>query len=432
MKKSILSALKVSLLAAALSLVFSNSYAVETDNLTVGVGEEINVRTPSPSNSVVVGNRSVAKVIKHNNSSFSIVGKSVGATNVSFSKGKKIIKKIRVNVGGESAKFSGIVDEGVNTAISGKNLTSVKKSIKTFFPNEQIGVSTVNDTVVLSGTASDAETAAQAVKIAEQFTGKNKKVLNLMKIRTGQQVMLRVRVGEIDRDELKKLGLGLHGIISAGSAVFGALERDGTLKILAEPTLTAISGQSAKFLAGGEFPVPVAQAGNVMSVDYKSFGVGVNFTPLVLSEDRIRLDVASEVSELSDNGAVNTASMKIPAIATRRANTVVELAPGESFMIAGLINDKSKADIHKVPGLGDIPILSPLFRSAKFQRNQSELVIAVTPYLVDPASGEEVKLPTDNYKEGSILQMLFLGKAGYYTDPDPKKGLEGSAGYLTD
>lgn len=313
---------------------------------------------------------------------------------------------------------------------------AIKKSLRSLLPNENIGVEMVNHTVALTGVVSNAEAAARAVKIADEFINNNKndrQILNLMQIRSGQQVMLKVKVGEMRRSEINKLGLGLHGIISSGEAVFGALEGNGAFKTLAEPTLTAISGESAKFLAGGEFPVPVAQGNNTMSVDYKKFGVSVDFTPAVISEKRIRLNVASEVSELSDVGAVVMQNIRIPSISTRRANTTIELAPGESFMIAGLIKNNSTAQLDQVPGLGNIPILNILFRSAQFKRHETELVIAVTPYMADPVEAKDIKLPTDGYNPPSMMEMFMLGRLqGAPKSRGGHTGLEGPAGFTAD
>jgi pilus assembly protein CpaC len=417
---------KFSLIAAISFILLSQAHA-DTVNVNVGLNKSEEMSLPSKITNVVIENRAVAGVIKHGSKSVSIIGKQTGNTDINFLNGKKLVRKVSLTVGeGNGSSTTS------QTNFSGP-YGDIKRSLKNFFPNEDIGIESIKGTLALTGNISDAETAAQTVKIVQEYVGK-KKVINLMRLKSGQQVMLRVRVAEIRRDSINKLGLGLHGIISSGSAVFGALERDGAFKILAEPTLTAISGETANFLAGGEFPVPVAQQGNTMSVDYKSFGVSVNFTPMVLTKNRIRLDVASEVSELSDNGSVKVNAISMPSISTRRANTTVELAPGESFMIAGLIKDNSKADIHKVPGLGDIPILSPLFRSAEFQRNETELVIAVTPYLADPAASDDIRLPTDNYKSSSMLEMLFLGRLESKNGAADtrKKGLEGSVGYLID
>jgi pilus assembly protein CpaC len=419
-----------------ISLLASPVFAAESETLNVGAGQSEEITLPAKATNVVIENKTVVGVIKHNAKSFSVVGKSAGSSDISFVNKKKLIRKISVTVGGKNSEVGSREVQSYEEPIAHNPnyvsgpFSNIKRSLKSFFPAEEIGIESVNGAVALTGTVSDAETSAQALKIVQEYVGKGK-IINLLKLRSGQQVMLRVRIAEVKRDSINKLGLGLHGVISAGSAVFGALERDGSMKMLAEPNLTAISGETANFLAGGEFPIPVVQSGNTMSVDYKTFGVSLNFTPLVLTKNRIRLDVASEVSELKDNGSINVNQMIIPSISTRRANTTVELAPGESFMIAGLIKDSSSANIHKVPGLGDIPILSPLFRSAEFQRNETELVIAVTPYLADPVPSDDVRLPTDGYQNASMLQMLFLGKLES-SNSNKKKGVEGSVGYLTD
>lgn len=311
----------------------------------------------------------------------------------------------------------------------------LKKSLKSLLPNETIGVESVNHTVALTGQVSSAEAAARAVKIAEEFVN-SRQILNLMQVRSSQQVMLKVKVGEMKRSEIQKLGLGVQGILSGFQGEVGLLEERGVFKTLAEPTLTAISGEPAKFLAGGEFPVPVSQGNGTMSVDYKKFGVSVDFTPTVLSEKRVRLNVASEVSELSDAGAVKMSDIKIPGISTRRANTTIELAPGESFMIAGLIKNNTSANLDDVPGLGSIPILNLLFRSTAFKNHESELVIAVTPYMADPVEAKDIKLPTDAYVAPGMMEMLMLGKlqgtpkAG--TPAAGTSGLEGPAGFTVD
>lgn len=397
----------------ASSLLFANSaFAGDVIAINVGMHQAEIVNLPSKTTHILIGDRTIAGVVKHSSKKASVIGHSIGKTDIRFMNGKRIVRQVNLSVH--------------------HDLPAIKKSLHSFFPKEKIGVEAVNTTVALTGNVSDSETAANIVSIVEEHIGDNGKLINLMRLRGGQQVMLRVRVGEIQRDSLKKLGLGLHGIISSGSAVFGAFEKEGAFKILAEPTLTAISGETAEFLAGGEFPVPIVQAGNTMSVDYKSFGVSVDFTPIVLSENRIRLDVASEVSDLTSIGAVKVKGTELPAISTRRANTTVELAPGESFMIAGLIKDSSAANIHKVPGLGDIPILSPLFRSAKFQKNETELIITVTPYLADPVSGADIRLPTDDFRYSSMMEMLFLGRIIESSKNVKNYGLEGSVGYAID
>ena len=306
--------------------------------------------------------------------------------------------------------------------------SSLRRVLRSLLPGENIGVERVNKTIALTGTVSSAEVAQKAVKVAEEFAGVG--VLNFMQIKSGQQVMLRVRIGEIQRTALKRLGIG----IVTPLAVLTSLEQEGVFKVLAEPNLVAMSGESAEFLAGGEFPVPIAQKGDTMSVDYKPFGIKVAFTPLVLSPNRIRLNVEPEVSELSNLGAVSVKGMNIPSVTSRRAKTTVELAPGESFMIGGLIKDNLRNQITQLPALGDIPVLGALFRSSAFNRNETELVIAVTPYLVDPVTGADIKLPTDNFRPASTLESVFFGKLGAHNtlENPPSKGLEGPAGFIAE
>ncbi len=320
----------------------------------------------------------------------------------------------------------------LTTAAFAADIAGIQRSLKSFFPEETISVKPVGKSVALTGNVSNMEASNQIISVVEQFVPAGN-ILNLMKLRSEQQVMLQVKVGELKREALERLGLGVQGIISGGSTVIGALEKDDAFKTLAEPTLTAISGQSAKFLAGGEFPVPVSNAGAV-SIQYKPFGVSVNFTPTVISNKRIRIDVGSEVSEIMNTNNVQTNTVSVPSIGTRRANTTIELAPGESFMIAGLIRNDFHNSLNKVPGLSDIPVLGLLFKSTSFKRNESELVIAVTPYLASPTESKNIKLPTDDLVEPGNIDRMFLNALGHYKAKGSTGTLsvEGSSGFLVD
>jgi pilus assembly protein CpaC len=302
----------------------------------------------------------------------------------------------------------------------------------------------------------------------------------MMKISAGQQVMLRIRIGEAQRTAVKNLGVSLQAfgsgdlplaigtgigrlvttgatsafkygsyqasdstsafatasVATPGSTGVGgaieALERDGLIKILAEPNLTALSGEQAEFLAGGEFPIVVPQQQGLNTIEFKPYGVALKFTPYVLSPNRIRIQVNPEVSELSNENAVTTSTgVTAKSIITRRASTTVELAPGESFMIAGLMSDTINTSIDQLPGAGDIPVLGALFRSTAFKRNETELVIAVTPYLVDPVKGSDIKLPTDDYRPASFMESIFFGALGT-TRGEKDPSLEGPTGFMTD
>lgn len=408
------------------------------------------------------------------------LGKKIGRTNAKlFDKSNNLIRQMDIVVG--------------------YDLPAIRRALHNFLPREHIGVELVNTNVALTGEVSDAAAARKAMSIVSQFlapTGApaaantaadSSPVLNLLKISSGQQVMLRVRVGEIQRTALKNLGVDLTaskggavqilggslggidavtnltvngglnpininkdstGVIGAffnvGSTSIGAaleaLEKEGLFKLLAEPNLVAISGEKAEFLAGGEFPIPVAQTGtgssSVNTVQFKDYGVAVQFVPYVLEESRIRIAVQPEVSEIDTTQSTTANGVTVPALTTRRAKTTVELAPGESFMIAGLISDRMNSTISQIPGATEIPILGALFRSASYQRNETELVIAVTPYIVDPMRSGDVKLPSDDFRPASVMEQFFYGALGsmshdaYGTSQSPS--LEGPIGFMTD
>lgn len=357
------------------------------------------------------------------------------------------------------------------------DLPAIRKALREFLPTENIGVELVNTNLALTGEVSNATAIDRALEITSQFVERDKDsgssapganpkraaIVNLLQVTSGQQVMLRVRVGEIRRTALKRLGVSLQsftrngnfgfdggtgsgvdaitgstnttgigqfgvdptntfgflaGVLNRGQSGVGfsleALESDGLLKILAEPNLVALSGEKAEFLAGGEIPVPTPQSGgatgsNLVTIEYKPFGVSVSFIPYVLSENKIRLNVYPSVSEISAENSVTLNGFKIPSLTTRRAKTTVELSPGESFMIAGLIRDDMTSALRQLPGVNEVPILGSLFRSTDFQKNESELVIAVTPYLVDPLKSGDVRLPTDDFRPPSTMEMFFYG-----------------------
>ncbi len=207
------------------------------------------------------------------------------------------------------------------------------------------------------------------------------------------------------------VGSTLAGLLSVGGiSLLGALdlgESVGLVSTLSEPNLTALSGETADFLAGGEYPIPVSQGLGTTSIEYKRFGVSLSYTPTVLSNGRISIRVRPEVSELSSQGAITINGFQVPALTVRRAETTVELGSGQSFMIAGLMSNSAQSTVKKLPGAGDLPILGSLFRSTHFQKGESELVIIVTPYLVQPVDANDIKLPTDGYKSANIAQQLF-------------------------
>jgi pilus assembly protein CpaC len=460
--------------AITLLVVLSDAAAA---GLSIPVGRSELIEIPVEMSEVIVANPEIADVYVHGKKSVSVIGKGLGVTVVKvFDKQNKMIRSVDVTVG--------------------YDLPSIRKALKDFLPYEGVDVNMVNSNIALTGEVGSVSSAERAVKIVEEFVspaygpdakdGGDKeeasKILNLLSVTGGQQVMLRVRVGEIRRTTLKNLGVNLQALKSNGSAIFqlgtgagtnlyntlatgggvvgsfgsldakahsliglggnnfagvlDALEENGLFKTLAEPTLVAMSGEEARFLAGGEFPIPVAQDVGSISIQYKPFGVSVSFKPFVLSENRIRIAVEPEVSEISDDATLEISGFSIPSLTTRRAETTVELAPGESFMIAGLIQDKVVSTISQLPGVGEIPILSALFRSTSFQRQETELVLAVTPYLVDPMASGDVKLPTDDFRAASVMESFFYGALGASSEETQRLSqtpqAEGPIGFMVD
>lgn len=417
-----------SFLAITLLILFSSNLASAGDvmNVTVGKNQAEIITLPQDMTKVIIADRKVAGVVKHSARKVSIIGHDMGSTDIRFMNGGRIIRQVN--------------------AVITQDYPSIRKTLKELFPNEDVEVKPLQQSIALTGTVSNAEAARNIVNVVEKILGQqsevenygDKGIVNLMKLRDSQQVMLRVQVGEIKRDAIKNMGLGAHAVLSQGNAVLGALEKDSLFKVLAEPNLVAISGETADFLAGGEIPLPVPQGDGNMSVIYKPFGVGVKYTPFVLSDKRIRLIVESEVSEIGDRVPMVANSYSIPSFSTRRAKTTVELAPGESFMIAGLMSDNQSTNISEVPGLASIPVLSALFRSVEYQRNETELVIAVTPYLVDPIQHKDLSLPTDDFNTPGMVEMFLFGELGAEDNDNTPSSyhnneqLEGNVGYMLD
>lgn len=328
--------------------------------------------------------------------------------------------------------------------------------------------------MVLSGIVPNAEMAEKIRTAAIRLAGEGNTLVNNLQISGSVQVSLRVRVAEVSRSVIKELGVNWEAIGSMGAFTFGlvtgrdfvngsiierafngagfafagastrranvtalvdALAQEGLISILAEPNLTAVSGQKASFLAGGEFPVPVTQSENRTAIDFRRFGVSLDFTPVVLSDRLISINVRPEVSELSEEGSVVLNNFRVPSLRTRRAETTVELGSGESLVIGGLIQNTFSTDIEKFPGLGDVPVLGALFRSSRFRKNQSELIIIVTPYIVRPNQNpNEILVPTDLVTPPADLERIIEGRLGRdpnaSNEPAPPVRLRGEAGFI--
>ncbi|MFA7439887.1 MAG: type II and III secretion system protein family protein [Sphingomonadaceae bacterium] len=301
-------------------------------------------------------------------------------------------------------------------------------------PGRYIGIAMANDTLILSGRMETASEAEDAMEIARRFVpGQDRaRILNRLEVDAPTQVNLRVRIVEVSRDVVRQLGfnwdmVGRFGDVTIGLAtgnpvtdrgafltrnnntdsllgalrggklsingLIDALDERGLAHILAEPNLTALSGVPASFLAGGEYPIPVPQENNVITIDYKRFGVSLAFVATIVDGGRINLVVKPEVSQLTTSGALTMNGTMVPALTTRRVETTVDLASGQSFALAGLLQTDARQELRKFPGLGDIPVLGELFRSRRFARNETELVVIVTPFLVRPVHNADVHIP---------------------------------------
>ncbi|MDE3043184.1 MAG: type II and III secretion system protein family protein, partial [Nitrospirota bacterium] len=364
-----------------------------------------------------------------------LTGKTTGVTNLTL--------------WNESGKMISMYD-----VVIAPDLSRLKENLHKTLPEEKgILVTSSHDHITLSGTASSANDLSRALSIAEAYAPK--KVINSMQVGGVQQVMLEVRVAEMNRSLIRRLGINFNymgpdnfgisllanltnlnkftqvgpaatlidqTVTQSISGVFGfgtgslswtgyvdALKEEDLVKVLAKPTLVALNGQEAAFLAGGEFPIPVPQAFGLVTIQFKKFGVGLVFTPNIMNSKHISLNVAPEVSELDFTNALRTQGFTVPAITTRRATTTIELADGQSFAIGGLMRDNVRESVKKFPLLGELPIIGALFRSSSFQKDESELLIIVTPHLVKPLDMTAQTLPTDYYVEPNDFEFYLLG-----------------------
>jgi len=437
--------------------------------LALGIGRSTVVDLPRDAKDVLVANPAIANAVVRSARRAYLIGVAPGQTNVIFFDAD----------GNQMAAYDIEV---------GRDASGVREALRRVMPNSSIKVDAVNDSVVLSGEVANAAQAQHAVDAATRLVGDAAKVVNGLTIRGAEQVMLKVVVAEVQRNILKQLGLNMSGAVGIGSSVVNfntdnpfsvqnqslsgtvfnptfassdtmldrvsgeiiprfsidaqlrALEQSGVLRTLAEPNLTAISGEPAKFLAGGEFPVPAGQScdpngGCQIQVEFKEFGISLDFTPIVLSEGRISLKVATEVSELSSEGAIRLTSINIPSLKVRRASSTVELPSGGSLVLAGLLQEQTRQNINGVPGLMNIPILGTLFRSRDYQAGQTELMIMVTPYAVRPTSARKIARPDDGFANADDPSTILLGRLNriYGGRAEmPKRAYHGSYGFIID
>jgi len=408
---------------------------MEVKKLNLISGKSTILKSTLPIKRVSIANPEVADFMLLSPHEIYLTGKTAGTTNLTLWQDNKV---------------TGIYDIAV-----AYDLSRLKRQVHDVLPEEaDLQIFGTNDSITLTGRMINSTNLSKVTALANAYAPKGK-INNLVQVGGVHQVMLEVRVAEMARSTTKRLGINFNWVngndfgvsllgglsqlsdnIPTGSSfgldvspavnalfrfskgnstwtgIIDALREDGLVKVLAEPTLIALSGQTANFLAGGEFPIPVPGGGGqgTVTIDYKEFGVGLNFTPTVLSKDVISINVQPEVSELDFSTAVSFSGFVIPGITTRRAATTIELGDGQTFAIAGLLRDTIKDSISKFPLLGDIPILGVLFRSQSFIKNETELIIIVTPHLVKPLNMAKQTLPTDNYIEPNDAEFYIEGR----------------------
>lgn len=421
--------------------------------ITLSTGRGQLITLSRPMSDLFVADPNIADVEVRSPTRLYVFGKGPGETTISA-----------------TAKDGSVVFSA--TARVGTNIGDVGQMLKVAMPDAQITPTTMNGIVILTGTVAAPADVEEANRLVSSFVGKDVQVVSRLKTATPLQVMLRVRFSEVNRDLSKNIGFNILTRDNSGGFLFGTsqgspgtigtvtadndpsglpkgstiyqfaaaaagttrfgfaghllgldilsaldlAETDGYATTLAQPTLTALSGETASFLAGGEIPIPVPQYQGVTTIEYKQYGVSLAFTPTVLGDGRISLRVRPEVSQLTSS-TVSLGGYQIPGLTTRRAETTVELGSGQSFVIGGLLNNNTTNSVNKAPFLGDLPIIGQLFRSNGWKRSESELVIVVTPYLVRPVSDHKITLPTDGYREATDGQRILLnqqtdGKSG--------------------
>ncbi|MFT3968098.1 MAG: type II and III secretion system protein family protein [Sphingobium sp.] len=432
-----------------------NAPALREDGIqTLSIGQSKVIDLPVPMSDVIIADPEVVDVHVRSARQLYLIAKGPGQSNVTVTTaGGKPIYRAMVRVG--------------------NNLTSIDQMLKLAMPDAEITVSTLNNTILLTGTVAAPEDGAEAERLVTAFVGDKTTVISRLKTATPLTVNLQVRIAEVNKNISKSIGMnlmtadltsgfkfgigsgnavpngtwkiggsglavgnGAEGItndagtqigtgvssVSNGSSIaaqtklFGLniltsldlAEAQGLASTLANPNLTALSGETASFLAGGELPIPLASGLGQVSVEFKQYGVSLSFTPTVLADGRISMRVRPEVSDLDYSAGVTISGTAVPGIKSRRAETTVELGSGQSFMIGGLLSASSSNSVNKAPFLGDIPILGNLFKSQAFKRSQTELVIVVTPYLVKPVNARDIKLPTDGYRNANDAQR-YLG-----------------------
>ncbi|MEM8877313.1 MAG: type II and III secretion system protein family protein [Pseudomonadota bacterium] len=431
----------------------------QSESVRLGLDKSLVIDLPRDARDVLVSNPAIADAVMRTARRAYLIGMEVGQTNVFFfDEHGTQIAALEVDVE--------------------RDLTTLRHKIQTLIPDSSVIVDAMNDNIVLSGSVRTPLDSQKAVEIAQRFIGDEEKVLSMLAVRSKEQVQARVQIVEVRRTVLKQFGIdfpsavngiatnvinggvpggallslnnafsasntlptnALIGSFDVGSngnitAVVQAMERQGLARVLAEPTLSAISGEAAKFLAGGEFPIPVGrdEDGN-LTIEFKEFGVGLGMTPVVMSEERISLRVNTEVSELSAENALVLQGVTLPALTVRRAETTVELPSGGSLVMAGLIRQDRNYVINGLPVVKDLPVIGQLFRSQDFVNNETEMLVIVTPYIVAPAARREFDRPDKNLTVPNDFEAALFGRLNEVygvTGANPSGTYHGSVGFI--
>lgn len=423
----------------------------KTHHVKVNLNKSMILDLPSAAREVIVSNPKITAVVLRSKTRAIIQGVARGDTNVFFldARGRNIA----------------VLDVSV-----GEDSTLLTSTLRRLLPNSNIAVESFGARIVLSGSASSTDDIEKAKAIAGQFAGGVDSIVSVINVAGAQQVMLKVTIAEVEKEVINQLGLNLSATISGGSistgvisspslggasgivagnsltigasaggnsisATLRSLSRHGAMRTLAEPTLTAFSGEEAEFLAGGEFPVATGVDEGKVSFEFKEFGVWLKFTPVVHSDGMINLKVETSVSEPSTEGGFTIGDVTIPGTKKREAKTTVQLRAGETLSLGGLLKETVRQQINQIPGLGDLPILGALFRSRDYIRSQTELVILVTPYLVEPGPREDYRLPSSSMNMAGTAEGLFLGrmeKLYGVNGAQPNTRLNGNIGFVWD
>jgi pilus assembly protein CpaC len=431
----------------------------------LGIGKSVVIDLPGDIKDVLVADPKIANAVVRSVRRAYLIGVAIGQTNIYFfdAEGRQLA--------------------GFDIAVT-RDLNGMRGALKQMFPDGNVRVEAIADGVMLTGIVASPLDSQHAADLAARLVGDNAKVVNNIVVRDRDQVMIHVTFAEVDREVVKQVGINLSGTGSVGSAVLNfntnnpfsasgsplstlggggisplnaspgfvgsyksvsaqlqAMERAGVTRILAEPTLTAISGESANFLAGGQFPYPTPPqtVNGPIGFSFQSFGLSLTFTPIVLSAGRISLKVAMESSELDQANSVTVTGTTVPGLMVRRATTTVEVPSGGSLALAGMIQEETKHQINGIPQLMQIPILGTLFKSRDYVNGQTELMVIATPYIVQPVARNKLSLPDDGFADAPDPQAVLLGRlnrlygtAGPSGPVDPQHSNRGNYGFILD